>query len=69
MKQSQSSRILKYLQSGRSLTVLEALRLFGCYALSQRIGELRRQGWPIDATWKRTRHAKRIKRYSMPVRT
>lgn len=48
--QSQGERILDYLKSGKSLTVVKALKEFGCYALSQRVGELRRAGHPIEST-------------------
>ena len=46
---TQRDRILRHLQAGRSITPLEALDLYGCFALSQRIGELKRLGHPIDA--------------------
>lgn len=38
-----------FLQGGGRLTVGKALTELGIYALSQRIGELRRQGWPIQS--------------------
>lgn len=44
---TQHYEILAYLQSGRKLTVGTALRELGVYALSQRIGELKKSGWPI----------------------
>ena len=39
-KPSQASAILAHLQSGQSLTQLEARRLFGCARLASRIHEL-----------------------------
>lgn len=49
-KGSQCYEILFYLQSGNTLTVGKALRELGVYALSQRIGELkRRYHWPIQS--------------------
>lgn len=45
---TQRDRILNHLQRGGSLTPLDALRLYGCLALSQRIGELKRLGNDIE---------------------
>lgn len=42
--ESQNARIRKYLESGKSLTQLDALYLFNCFALSSRISDLHRQG-------------------------
>jgi hypothetical protein len=44
---SQGMRILAYLQSGRTLTALEALDLFGTIRLPSRIHALRRLGHKI----------------------
>lgn len=44
---TQCYEILVYLQSGKTLTVAKALSKLGVYALSQRVGELKRAGWPI----------------------
>lgn len=38
---SQCNRILDYLRQGRSITSLEALRLFGCMRLASRIHDIR----------------------------
>ena len=48
MKMSQSQKILKHLSSGRSLSPLQALGLFGCYRLASRIHDLKRTGHPIE---------------------
>jgi hypothetical protein len=45
---SQSTAILLYLQSGRSLTAYDALRLFNCLRLAARIDDLRRDGHSIE---------------------
>lgn len=47
MKESQSKRIRKHIESGKSLTPLEALHYFGCFRLGARIFELKKQGMPI----------------------
>ena len=46
---TQRNNILAYLKSGRSLTPLEALDLFGCLRLGARIWDLRAEGYDIEA--------------------
>lgn len=48
MKTSQKQKILKHLSSGKSLSPLQALGLFGCYRLASRIYDLKRTGHPIE---------------------
>jgi len=49
-KGTQAYEILMYLDQGGRLTVAKALQELGVYALSQRIGELKRTyGWPIKS--------------------
>ena len=62
---TQQGKILRYLRNGGSLTVGEALSMFGCYALSQRIGELKRAGWPIVSRPYKTPGGVTVARYSM----
>ena len=45
---TQRDRILDHLLRGESITPITALELFECFALSQRIGELRRMGHDIE---------------------
>jgi hypothetical protein len=47
MKTSQKQKILKHLSSGKSLSPLQALGLFGCYRLAGRIYDLKRAGHQI----------------------
>lgn len=47
MKQSQSQKILAWLQSGKSLTAVDAMRLFRCMRLAARIEDLRSAGYQI----------------------
>lgn len=49
--QRQLCTLLEALERGERLTVGEALNRYGCYALSQRMGELRAMGWPIRDQW------------------
>lgn len=48
MKTSQCRKILEYLQSGGSLTPMEALQMFGCMRLGARVYDLIREGYPIQ---------------------
>lgn len=41
---SQNEKILRYLESGRSITPIEALNMFDCMRLSARIKDLRADG-------------------------
>lgn len=45
---TQSKLILNYLKSGKSITPLEALNLFGCFRLGARIFDLKEQGHDIE---------------------
>jgi hypothetical protein len=44
---SQESLILAHLRSGKTLTPLEALRLWGCFRLGARVFNLKKQGHDI----------------------
>lgn len=44
---SQNERILKFLQSGRTLTPIAALSNFNCFRLAARINDLRKDGHNI----------------------
>jgi hypothetical protein len=63
MGMSQSLSILNHLIAGGSLTPLESLNLFGCLALSQRIGQLKREGYPIKREMVTVGLHKRVARY------
>ena len=63
--ESQEKRILAYLQSGRTLTVMQAIVKFDCFALSQRITRLKSRGYDIKTEMIETKTGKRIAKYSM----
>jgi hypothetical protein len=44
---SQTAEIKKHLQSGKSLTPLDALYQFGCFRLGARIWDLKNEGMKI----------------------
>lgn len=61
---TQAARILAWLESGRSITPLEALDRFGCFRLGARILELRRQGHAIASRMVvATAEGKRVAQY------
>jgi hypothetical protein len=62
---TQAGQILRALQAGEKLTPLEALEKFGCLSLSQRIGGLKRMGWPILTQMVKTRSGKSVAEYRM----
>jgi hypothetical protein len=61
--ENQKTQIINHLMTRGPLTVLEAIQYIGCYALSQRCGELRREGFPIKDQWITTNQKKKIKQY------
>lgn len=63
---TQHYEILMYLQAGGRLTVAKALTELGVYALSQRIGELKKQGWPICSRTVTTAGGARVSEYFYP---
>lgn len=46
--ETQNTLIRNYLENGNSITPLDALILFGCFRLSARIYDLKRQGMVIQ---------------------
>lgn len=62
-KVSQEARILQYLQAGGSLTPMDALRLFNCWALSSRISDLNKKGFNIQARMETGENGKTYARY------
>ena len=57
---SQADVLLRALKRGEQLTVAEALNRYGVYALSQRMGELKRQGYPIGSSMIKVASGKRV---------
>ncbi len=45
--ESQKNKIRQHLESGKSITPIDALNLFGCFRLATRIYELKEEGLPI----------------------
>lgn len=68
---SQSDQILAHLQSGRSITSLEAIELYGCTRLGGRIYDLHEAGHKIISEMvpatNRAGKSVRVARYSLPA--
>jgi hypothetical protein len=60
-----SYRLLMALKQGERLTPLLALERFNCLSLSQRMGELRKDGWPIVVRTVEVNSGKRVAEYSL----
>lgn len=61
---SQRLAIQRYLAMGLSITPIQALEKFGCLTLSQRIGEIKRDGFKVQSTMIRVGE-KRVASYQM----
>ena len=61
---TQITQIMNHLLAGGSLTPLESLNLYGVMALSQRIGQLKKMGYPIKRELISTPSHKHVARYS-----
>lgn len=62
---SQCSKILHDLIAGKRITPIDALEKYGCFRLSARIKDLRKDGWVIKTEIVRTRSRKRMAQYYM----
>jgi hypothetical protein len=59
----QNARILAHLQSGRTLTALEALDWFKCFRLASRVCDLRKAGHMVEKRTVKTNSGKNIAQY------
>lgn len=59
----QKELLLDYLLQGNRPTVNEALQELGIYALSQRVGDLKRAGIPVKSRFITMPTGKRVKEY------
>lgn len=55
--------LLRALKNGERLTPLTALEKYRCFSLSQRMGELRRAGWPIRSQMVSVNSGKKVASY------
>lgn len=64
-KGTMTYELLSALKSGERLTPLSALEKYRCFSLSQRMGELRRSGWPIVSQMVSVSSGKKVAEYRM----
>ena len=50
LRKTQKQRILEYLKTGKEITKLEALNMFGCFNSGDAIFNLRKEGYNIETT-------------------
>lgn len=62
---SQNKQIAAWLNSGNTITSLEALQRFGCMRLASRINDLRQRGMDIVTEKVITPTGKRVAQYSL----
>jgi hypothetical protein len=62
---NQTQAILAHLETGASLTPLEALDRFGCFRLGARCWELKMAGWPIVTEMVKLASGKRVASYRL----
>lgn len=62
---SQKEQILRFLQNGGKITHIEALNLFGCFSLAQRIKNLKDEGHAINSEMVTLKNKKRIALYTL----
>lgn len=62
-KVSQEAGILQYLQAGGTLTPMDALEKFNCWALSSRISGLHKKGYDVKSKLEHGENGKVYARY------
>ena len=62
-KPTQCDMIREHLESGHTITALDALDLYGCFRLAARIGELENDGMQIASRYVQTPRGATIKEY------
>lgn len=67
MKKAQNDRIRMYLETGKSLTPMDALVRFNCFRLAARIKDLRDEGVAINSELVH-KDGKKYSRYFMDLR-
>lgn len=60
---SHNAVILGHLKSGRTITPLEALRLYGCMRLAARVHDLKGRGNDIITRQKHLKNGKKVAEY------
>ena len=64
-RKTQKQLIKEYLQSGRSITPIEALEMFGSFRLCAIIFTLREEGMPIKTEFVTNRYKTKFAKYTL----
>ena len=64
----QAKKVLEYFKLGRTLTALQALRIFGCARLAARVHELICLGWDIGKRMVKVKGGAIVARYFLRVK-
>jgi hypothetical protein len=64
-RRTQKDKIREYLQSGKSITPLDALEMFGCFRLGAHIFTLREEGMPIKTEFVTNRYRTKFAKYTL----
>jgi len=62
---TQNQKIREHLESGKSITALDALKIFQCFRLASRINDLKIQGMNISKEWVKVKSGKSVISYSL----
>lgn len=65
LAKTQCAQIKKWLEEGKSITSLEALKMFGCMRLASRVFDLRERGLDITTTKIKTESGKYVTEYRL----
>lgn len=65
VRETQTQVILRHLQSGRTITPLESLSLFGCFRLGGRIYDLKKMGYKIESKMVDVGNGKHVAQYRL----
>jgi len=64
-RESQEKRILTHLEADKSINALEALKLYQCFRLSDRIFTLRKKGYNIKTEMLTVKSGKKVGNYTL----
>lgn len=65
-RNSQTDKILAFMQNGGAITAALAVEMFNCYRLAARIADIRQRGFIVMTQYRKTPSGARYAVYSMP---